>query len=74
MGYICLTKLRQQICESDQSSSLQEQYIKPVECIYHISLIIRQIFFPFQNNSKNLDLTYKMDVDLWDYLGRVKLL
>ena len=26
-----------------------------------------------QNNHKNLDLSYKMDLDLWDGLGRVKL-
>ena len=29
--------------------------------------------FSFQNNPKNLDLSYKMDLDLWDSLGRVKL-
>ena len=32
--------------------------------------------FSFQNNSKNLDpsyKTYKMDLDIWDCLGRVKL-
>ena len=27
----------------------------------------------FQNNPKNLDPSYKMDLDLWDCLGRVKL-
>ena len=31
-------------------------------------------FFSFQNNSKNLDLSYKVDLDLWDCLGRVKLI
>ena len=29
--------------------------------------------FFFQNNPKNLDLSYKTDLDLWDCLGRVKL-
>ena len=29
--------------------------------------------FSFQNNSKNLDPSYKMDLDLWDCLGRPKL-
>ena len=29
--------------------------------------------FSFQNNSRNLDPTYKMDLDLWDCLGRVRL-
>ena len=35
------------------------------------SLAIRQ-FFSFQNNPKNLDLSYKTDLDLWDCLGKVK--
>ena len=30
-------------------------------------------FFSFQNIPKNLDPSYKMDLDLWDCLGRVKL-
>ena len=30
-------------------------------------------FFPFQNNPKDLDPSCKMDLDLWDCLGRVKL-
>ena len=30
-------------------------------------------FFSFQNNHKDLDLSYKMDLDLWDCLGRLKL-
>ena len=29
--------------------------------------------FSFQNNRKNLDPSYKMDLDLWGCLGRVKL-
>ena len=28
----------------------------------------------FQNNPKNLDPSYKTDLDLWDCLGRVKLI
>ena len=39
-----------------------------VKLNYHITLV-----FSFQNNSKYLDLSYKMDLDLWDCLGRVKL-
>ena len=27
----------------------------------------------FLNNPKDLDLSYKMDIDLWDYFGRIKL-
>ena len=38
-----------------------------------ISSVIRQIFFSFQNNPKDLDSSYKMDLDLWDCLGRVKI-
>ena len=30
-------------------------------------------FFSFQNNTKDLDPSYKMDLYLWDCLGRVKL-
>ena len=30
-------------------------------------------FFSFQNNPKDLDPSYKMDLDLLDCLGRVKL-
>ena len=29
-------------------------------------------FFSFQNNPKDLDLSCKTDLDLWDCLGRVK--
>ena len=39
---------------------------------YRISLVIRQSF-SFQNNPKDLDPSCKMDLDLWDCLGRVKL-
>ena len=40
---------------------------------YHISPVIRQSFFSFQNKPKDLDPSYKRDLDLWDCLGRVKL-
>ena len=30
--------------------------------------------FAFQNNPKYLDLSYEMDLDLWDCLGRVCLI
>ena len=39
-----------------------------------ISLVIRQGFFPFQNNPKNLDPSCKTDLDLWDCLERVKFI
>ena len=31
-------------------------------------------FFPSKTIPKNLDLSYKMDLDLWDCLGWVKLI
>ena len=40
---------------------------------YHISSVIRQSF-SLPEQSQNLDPSYKMDLDLWDCLGRVKLL
>ena len=40
--------------------------------VYHIYSVIRQ-FFSFQNNLKDLDLSYNMDLDLWDCFGRVEL-
>ena len=43
-----------------------------MQAIYRISSVIRQSFF-FQNNPKDLDPSYKMDLDLLDCLGRVKL-
>ena len=36
-------------------------------------MVTRHSFF-IQNNPKNLDLSYKMDLDLLDCLGRVKLI
>ena len=39
---------------------------------YHISSVIRQSF-SFQNNPKDLEASCKIDLDLWDCLGRVKL-
>ena len=43
------------------------------ERIYHISLLMRQRFL-LPKNPKYLDPFYKMDLDLWDCLGRVKLI
>ena len=42
--------------------------------IYHIFLVIRCCFFSFKNNAKNLDPSYKMDLDLWDCLEKVKFI
>ena len=40
---------------------------------YRIFSVIRQRFFSLQNDPKNLDPSSKTDLDLWDCLGRVKL-
>ena len=40
---------------------------------YLIFSVTRLGIFSFQNNPKNLDPSYKTDLDLWDCLGRVKL-
>ena len=34
----------------------------------------KEAFYPFQNNAKILDPSYKMDLDLWDCLGMVELI
>ena len=41
--------------------------------IYRISLVIRRNFIFFQNNPKDLDPSWKTDLDLLDCLGRVNL-
>ena len=35
---------------------------------YHVSWIIRQRFFLLLSKPRNLDLSYKKDLDLWDCL------
>ena len=35
--------------------------------------LYNRFFFHFQNNPKDLDPSFKMDLDLWDCFGRVKL-
>ena len=40
--------------------------------IYRISLDISQSFFSFQNNPKDLDLSYKTDLDICYCKGRVE--
>ena len=51
---------------ADDEKSLQSMH-------YRISLAIRQSFFSFQNNPKDLDQSCKTDLDLWDCFGRIKL-
>ena len=40
---------------------------------YRISSVIRRSFYPSKTIPKNLDSSYKTDLDLWDCVGRVKL-
>ena len=42
--------------------------------VYCISSVIRQSSCSFQNNFRDLDPSYKMDLDLWNCLGRVNLI
>ena len=35
-------------------------------------LTFKNLWLTFQNNPKNLDLSYKTDLDLWDCLRKVK--
>ena len=41
---------------------------------YCISLGIRQVFFPFQSNPKNLDPSFKTDLDICDCFKRGNLI
>ena len=44
-----------------------------LEALLPYFLSYKTKFLSFQNNPKNLDPSYKMDLDLPDCLGRVKL-
>ena len=41
-------------------------------CMLYFYSYKTERFFSFQNNPKNLDPSYKTDLDLWDCLGKVK--
>ena len=53
-----------------QNSSIAFEYLY----MYLISLARRQGFLSSENNVKNLDPSYNMDLGLWDCLERVKLI
>ena len=63
---------------NEQIRLLQDKYVLLKYLFLNPSFIIpyffayKTVFFPFQNNPKNLDPSYKTDLDLWDCLGRVK--
>ena len=50
-----------------------EEYLQTGEGNYQYFFGDKMEFFFFQNNLKNLDPSYKMDLDLWDCLGRVRV-
>ena len=62
---------------------LRQSVWKSTQCIcpncnktsdaYRISSVIRRSFFSFQNNTKDLDPSYKTDLDLWYCLGMGKI-
>ena len=62
--------------DGDQSERAKKKKNKDQNVICFIDLpyffAYKTVFFSFQNNPKNLDPSYKMDLDLWDCLGRVK--
>ena len=51
--------------------------VRPFKCIGKSQNTVffgyKTDFFSIQNNLKHLDPSYKMDLDIWDHLGRVKL-
>ena len=51
---------------------IEEVCIKMKLCILYF-FGYKTEFFSFQNNLKDLDPSCKTDLDLWDCLGRVKL-
>ena len=50
----------------DKSRCIHKQFVR-----YRISSVMS---VSFQNNPKNPDLSHKMNLDLWDCLGKVKLI
>ena len=47
--------------------------IKTKENVISYFFSYKMDLFSFQNNPRDLDPSYKMDLDLWDWFGRVKL-
>ena len=54
-------------------SSLSLSFIRSMKVQLPYFFGYKTEFFSFQNNPKDLDPSCKMDLDLWDGLGRVKL-
>ena len=60
--------------DSDQPVHVQTLESSFFAVLITIFLRLYDGVFSFQNNPKDLDPSYKMDLDLWDRLGRVKLI
>ena len=60
--------------KKNSRSALGEKRPESLCITYQNLLGYRMEFVSFQSNPKNLDPSYKMDLDLWDCLGRVKLI
>ena len=56
--------------DSEQSLQIYSLFETSIHVPYFFAY--KTVFFSFQNNPKNLDPSYKTDLDLWDCLGRVK--
>ena len=58
----------------DCTSKLCSSSFLNASCSYGVRLLYflgyKMGVFPFQTNPKNLDPSYKMDLDIWDCFGR----
>ena len=74
-------KTPQQLQDGCFAGKVCEIFVKTAEilscCVYNYDIMYffgyKTEFFSFQNNLKNLDPSYEMDLELWDCLGRIKL-
>ena len=77
LSFNCRSHFRRGLSFRKANSNFVTNVGKTWSCIhspYHISSAVRPSFFPFQNNPKNLDPSHKMDLDLGNCLGRIKLI
>ena len=69
----CLPYILSKLIGCPGTVSYPVQLPDPITHQYYISLVTRRCCFSFQSNPKDLDPSCKTDLDLWDCLGRVKL-
>ena len=65
-----------EFCQFDKVNATRSARLESLNAILILPYFFgyKMEFFSFQNNKKNLNLSYKMDLDLWDCLRRVKLI